>query len=74
MKCFKEVTTEDCAVFADIEHRITFSKGINEVINTQNRFIFRSAKTVGILPRFPAISFFSSSRRLALAFLPLLAL
>jgi len=49
VKRFQEITTDDCAVYAGIEHRATFINGINEVTTTQNRFIQRSAKTVGIL-------------------------
>ena len=59
VKRFHEITTDDYAVFSGIEHRATFTNGINEIINTQNKFIYRSAKTVGILHMPPVLSCYS---------------
>jgi len=53
---FQEITTDDCTVFAGIEHRVSFTNALNEVRTTQNKFIGRSAKTVGVLHMPPVLT------------------
>ena len=46
---FEEITKDDCAVFAGIEQTATFVNGVNRVAHSQNKFITRTARGIGIV-------------------------